>query len=390
MGSVGCKQTRKSAILSIFAFLTAGQLMATHEKSPGKSDNEAIVAKILSDWKHRQDTTLGFRYVADGQGIIPKGKLTGDPDLSPHIKGEFPPEDLVYDENESWVMDFATNKSRHEWRTQFIMLPEGKLAPNYTVHAYDGNSDKIFTPRAENTGPTHVPPPAQADLSEGSKESDRTLSPSWLPLFLAHGMPPEDFPVVEHPRVKVAPTRFRFHDRASFMGRDCVVLRTSPEPKGGSVDELWVDVQRRSAVTKFIRYRSVNDIYLQFEIQYRQDGEEWWPESWTENVFRYKMLRESYRRRVTEYAINPASDANLFKFELKPGMVYAKDVNKGEIFKVGQDGKSLTKIDIPFATSAKAEPSWWQSWWLLAVVALGVCAFGAWVVWSWQRRSARN
>jgi hypothetical protein len=391
MGSLLSNQRCKTAGLMLFfvVAITATELLATDDKSVAKSGNDVILAKIMSDWKHRQELTHGFRYVADGQGIVLKGILTGDPDLGPHIKGEFPPEDLTYDENESWIIDFDTNRSRNELRTQCMMLPEGKLSPNYTVVAYDGNSDRVYTPRAENTGPNFVPPPAQPDLSDGQKASDRTLSLVWIPTFVAHGMIPEYLPLVEHPRVEIRPSRFQFHAKASFMGRDCVVLRTVPDPKRGEVDEVWVDVERRSAVTKFIRYRSVNDVFLLFEIQYRRDGAEWWPESWTQMVFRNKKLSQSCRRRIVEYAINPSSGANLFNFEIKPGMVYAKGMSKRELFKVGEDGKTLTKMPIPFATVSEEPISGWRSSWLGLLVA-PICIFAVYVVWFLWRRSATN
>jgi hypothetical protein len=387
LSNQGCK----TAGLTLFfvVAITATELLATDDKSATNSGNDVILTKIMSDWKHRQELTHGFRYVADGQGIIPKGKLTGDRDLGPHIKGEFPPEDLTYDENESWIIDFDTNRSRHELRTQCMMLPEGKLSPNYTVVAYDGNSDRVYTPRAENSGPNFVPPAAQPDLSDGQKASDRTLSYVWIPTFVAHGMIPEYLPLVEHPRVEITPSRFHFHAKASFMGRDCVVLRTVPDPKRGHVDELWVDVERRSAVTKFIRYRSVNDVFLLFEIQYQRDGAEWRPESWTQMVFRNKKLSQSSRRRIVQYAVNPSSGADLFNFELKPGMVYAKDMSKGELFKVGEDGKTLTKMQIPFATGDESATTGWRLWWLLLLL-MPICVFAACVVWFRRRGSARN
>jgi hypothetical protein len=374
----------KAVMLTTVAFCVMSQ------NSLLANDDQAILTRIYSDWEHRQKVTKAFKYVFPGETTIPKGKWTGEPELSPDVKGEVPPQDTVVKDMKALLIDFESNMFRDELRTTLFSLTSGKYDHPYShITVFDGKTARSYRPRAENSNASYKPSEGQPDLWEGADLKDSTFRIDELPIFLGHGITPEGLPPAGQPRVPLKVGRFQIQGRGAIEHRECVILRAPPDVKCRKIDEVWVDLERKSAIVRFIRYRALNDVETQLDIQYRKYDDEWWPNSWVYASYRNRKLQSSMRHQVTEFAFNPNFEKKLFQIDLQPGMVYCTDLNHNKVYKVGDDGKSLTKI--VFASdkpSAPGQSNWEWVWWTALVVGGLVLVEVARRVYRWLRPNA--
>ena len=119
-------------------------------------------------------------------------------------------------------------------------------------------------------------------------------------------------------------------------GRLMTVLRThSVKEIDGTFAELWVDVERQSAVVRSATYD--NDmVFCRLDIRYGKGECGWWPRKWQLTYFRFgeTAIGSVYRYQVSQFEGNPAVGPELFTEEPKPGMD-VRDVSRGAVYQIG-------------------------------------------------------
>jgi hypothetical protein len=328
--------------------------------------------KIFGDWELRQKRTKRVICKVEGTYLIPKGTYSGSPELPQDMRSNFPPQDWNIEVSRRWVINFEQNMGRVEERGKTIYLDKGTLIPVLEVKVFDGTVARTYTPRSENAAADPANPGVRPDLWEGA-DLQTFFNLQSLPIFLAHGTPPNRVPDPGALSTQLKRERFSFVRRAVHSGAECVVLRSQASSNSVPADELWVDTSRDSAIVKWVRYQGIQDVSSEGEIEYSNQQGGWWPAKWTFSIYLPKSKRplQAFHFQVTQFELNPEVSSDEFRFTLQPGMIYARDMRKGEVYEVDKTG-ALTPIpQLSYVARGEVSP-YWTRFVLIAVIVLGV------------------
>jgi hypothetical protein len=113
--------------------------------------------------------------------------------------------------------------------------------------------------------------------------------------------------------------------------RQVLVLRTVLN-NPASFQDIWVDVERSAAITRWINY-SGGRVQAQMDIEYHETREGWMPSGWTINRYEPKGgVDDTTRLQVKEFVMNGGLDISELQLEKarEPGMVVKKDEEQTE------------------------------------------------------------
>ena len=335
-----------------------------------EADPQSEIKKILTDWQHRQQRIRNVRYVLNGEALVPKGKI-GEILMNGQA---VPAEDKKYEKKVSLLLDFEKDRMRREISGQAFDGQKGAFVPYSRTELFDGTLSKVFMARNPQNSPE-----LDADLYlVGRKQQGGVhFEFSEFPIFLAHGIVPtglKDSLVgsMTTPQKLLLPLKrdaFYIHARGFRDQRECLVLRTQPDPQVGVFYEFWVDSSRESAIVQVASYiKGMLDTTI--DIEYERGPNGWLPTSWTQKQNTNKAIKvgpasieQSCSYRVVEVSTDKELSVEDFDIKLEAGMVI-RDTNHN-IYRVANDGKTLTDI-----TNKSRSLSTWAMYTLVIVVIL--------------------
>lgn len=342
---------------------------------------------IIADFKLRQDRARTIRYGLRGQGLIAKGRYSGEISLPPEKKRQVVPEkDFVYEKALTWTLDFENNKLRKEFKEQVFHLDVGDFVPSYGIYIFDGNTTQRYLPRESNSNKAYSPSQLSPEL--GLVKNGNTIEYSFAdgPVYWALGIMITTSELTgargpENLRLPFNSRNFRFQGKRITENKECVVLRTvSPKNRPNDYDEFWIDPAQESAVLRMDAYLG-GKLYSRVDVQYREQGD--YPQSWTVANYNGKPHVETTDNlRVVELAVNPAIDPSEFEIPLRPGMIVRRADAKGSLednynmvdYRVDSDGKTL----VPLGDGQGRNP-----WWPRRVLLWGIPILVALVAIAW-------
>ena len=327
------------------------------------ADDHELVERIVNDWRERQRIS-GVRYVVEGTYFIPKGFLS-EPNET------FPLEDESYPQRIVYYLDFENNRVRIERHGVEYFKDLTKRIPRdtYWVQTFDGRVCMDYYPRARNDDLFRTNEWAN-DVTV-YKEGDRSFffQKGDSAVMLPHGItPPTTWGFWRTGRLKPQLTSDAFvvHGRASRDGRACVVLRTAPHlRKDATWHELWVDVERRSAILRYLAYHGDDATPLKrLDMWYGEEAGGHYP------LLRYEVcdgltgeLVVMYDMNVVEWERNPSFDKSLFRVEIRPGF-NVDDLGAGRRYRKGAPGEPDRDLKELYLEQQRAKGAWKR--WLLA------------------------
>ena len=357
------------------------------------------VAKVLADWKKRQERIKTVRYRVEGVLVRPKGSLTG----IIHATSETPAEDTETPIKRTLLLDFTTNRFRFERDEQDLDLISGGISTTDTDSAFDGKElQNVFLKRQQLPRRPDNPLP-DGGISTGNLKGG-AFEPRFYPLFFGHGV----VPVAEvdqlypgHLRIEPDAGLLYFYGEAIHAGRRCLVFRTHPL----SVEmvgfwEYWVDPDRDSALVRFVSY-SGESPDQDTAIDYQATPGGWLAKNWVFTVFTgpEKKRRTVFyeRMEVKEATVDPTvTDAN-FRIDFKPGMLVVKAVrpepSAADPYATGSAQTQFYRIDpagrwneVTFVGGVEASTWGARLLWWAAPIALAAIAVGGVLYWRMRRR----
>ncbi len=343
--------------------------------------DDKIVAKIIADWKARQEKTARVHYELEGWEIKTKGSINdgGDPSFPPG--SIVPAEDVRLPLRISLKLDFDQKFLRRQKAFEVFDVPAFKFMPGYDEYVCDGSTIKFYQLEEKNP-----------DRGGGPDITMSTLRPSTrayflmerfdYPVYLAHGsvlsaQQPELTP--QAMRIdSFDPKLFQYLGRGNIGGVVCEIL--SAQKGGKKLIDYWVDTTKDSAVVQVDKFRD-GDLYLRTAIQYQKIPWGWVPKSWTIGTYYYDAISFEDKLNVKSVQINPILDRKEFEGETRPGLI-VKKVDEGKSYRISEHG-----VYEPLPTGERG-----GSYWLvvlvvvLAVIVLGYAAIRYRVL-VWPRRS---
>lgn len=348
------------------------------------------IEKVFADWKARQAKFKSIRYQVRGDVTKPKGSA---PDHRGAQSMKLPSTDLKAEFKFTVLFDF--NKQRHrleEEGTQFD-IETSKPYPTYRIWVYDGKAIKQYRPRERNTHPTQGVKETDAELGIGEGYlGGAGWTMSYWPLFAGHGSvanygvrilagQPMVLPKIEFMRVQ---------GRGGHRGRNCLVIQT--EPKDKSYEEWWIDLERESAVVRYVMFLN-NKPYVVAEVEHEKTASGWMPKSW---VFTMQwtlsgMAQHLERMVVEKREIDPKVSDEDYQIAEKPGMRVIRyrypepspgnpqPASQSKTFRVQENGK-LQEVSLEDGVETPVNRYSW--WWLALIPAIGL---GAWPLLRWRK-----
>ncbi len=319
------------ASLITFAFVTAGD--------PTESD-DAILNKVLADWRTRQNETKTIRYLIEGEIFWPKDRL--DNVAVPGIELKKPTKDFTGPVNLELAFDFDKGLARKERTSHYPM--QGEYFSRHEVRVFDGQRSNVYRTKSEKE--TELLYLARHDHT---RTPGAFLEGSDYPVLFAHGIIPNANAHIDakQPRLPISRNLFWLVGKTIYEKRECLVIGTNKSipPRANFAHEFVVDPSQGNSIVKWTMSCSdinagVLRVLYQVDIRYQQTKHGWLPKDWIANNFLQNNLNYSEKLKVIEFDVNSAFDAKTFQIELRPGMpVY--DVQTNQDFRVGNDGKSL-------------------------------------------------
>jgi len=260
----------RSAAAVLAAILAGtGAAQTPPKESP---DANALLQKIVKDWQKRQQGTKNLLYRTLGKTTFPKGRFTGDADLPLAARDEIiPKEDFVSEVKYTWLIDLENNRIRKESSNFGFSYRKQAFFPVFEVEVFDGQAHKVLSPK-------------QPGVDYGSiiwpefliqRKDYSFLSTADYPVFLAHGVSLlAGRNSLSKLRVPVNSSDYYYHGRGEIEGRQCVVLRTPLRVR--CFDELWVDLERDSAVLRWVNICSQHTA-SRAEFWYQNTQSTWLP-----------------------------------------------------------------------------------------------------------------
>lgn len=303
---------------------------------------EPTLEKILADWWHRRHLSR-VKYVVEGEILYPKGSPS-----ERFSRGEqVPPDDLRCPVKQTYHLDFQGNRLRKEWRYEVYVPRVRDFTPRMAVFLYDGSLGQMYTPRRENTSRGSVPDKYAYELA--LLDDDGTadiLEWSDYPVLLAHGILDRKQSLIRPECIRPPLDRdmLRFYGNGVLKGREHAVLRSAPlSNRGDDFYEVWVDVGRDSAITRWVAYLDGKEV-SRLNISYGEGKHGWMPESWEQTHYVDEDLAELRTCRVIEFAADPRFERTLFQVEPMPGVIVYDQRSKAA-YRKGAPGEANTSID---------------------------------------------
>jgi hypothetical protein len=338
---------------------------------------EGDLKRVLNAWEQRRNSTHSIRYEVIGDVVVPKGRHNEDVLLETGpATGDYPSSDYRFEKRFNLAVDFDANHFRKELRREIFHGNLGRYLPQYIINTFDGSAFKGFAPRQENTGNGYTPSLVNPDIALGGTDLTNYSGQFFLwdeyPMFFAHGIfntaPDAKFSL----KKSVDPTLLRVHGHSLQDKQPRVVLRTASN-ESGEFDEIWVDLERSAAITRWINYRP-DRVAAVTDIQYQETPQGWLPLTWTMTFYEKKdWIDASYNNRVVKVVVNGGLDpAELaLEREKKPGMVLIDQ--DGTLFIVEADGSlSPLRLGPDGQPIGRLNWFWYGLWELLGLGGLGL------------------
>lgn len=354
--------------------LVAGLLVVPAVQGQAPAEPNALLDKILQDWRTRQQRTKNVLYKTTGTTVFPKGRFTGDPDLPQSVRDEtIPKEDHVAEVKYTWLIDFQNNRIRKESSNLGFSYKKQDFFPVFAVEAFDGQQHNVLSPKPSGVDYSSIIWPEFII----QRKDYSFLSTADYPVFLAHGVSLlAGQNSLKNLRVPINPKDYYYQGKGEIEGRECVVLRTPLRVR--CYDELWVDLQRDSAICRWILTCSGHTA-LHADVWHKESGGTWLPSRWKMTTYyppSSGKIEQSISLEVTDIILNQNLALKDFLVKPEAGMV-VRDANLQKSYRVADDG---TLIEI--SESLKEEGRGWSSY----IVATLVCGLVAILGWTLFRR----
>jgi hypothetical protein len=326
--------------ISVLSFI----YMATSPNLAHPADPLHDLEKILTAWESSRSRIRTVNYEITGTVMVPKGRHNSNLALDSGPRdGDYPSVDYRYVKTANLHVDFENNRFRKEIREEVFHGNIGNFLPHYCINTFDGRTFKSFSPREDNTNDVFTPSISQPDIIIGGSDLTKHNGPffHWdeYPVFFAHGI----FNTSPDPRRSLRATiemkQLRVHGYATQDDGRRVVLRTTAD-RHGEFDEIWVDLERSSVITRWVNFRP-DRVAARTDINYQQTAGEWIPSSWTMTYYEKKdWIDATYNHRVVNCLINTPIDTSELELERKqkPGMVIRDNGKSRGLYYVESDG----------------------------------------------------
>lgn len=292
---------------------------------------DELLRRVGADWAKRRKAVSRAKYVADGTVLFKRGCFNNiaDNDRGAVGGGDFPPEDQTFAAHCTLFLDIDHGKARKEWSDYSFFVEEGKITKSELANVFDGT---VMRQR-------HLDRLQGIDLLIPKPDLFRYFFFDYndYAILCAHGIVPGvGNMAVESMSTPPGTGKYAVHSNLVSDGRPLAVLRTSPV-KGdiGNFAELWVDVERQSAVVRWATYDN-GMVVSSLDIGYGEGERGWWPKKWQLTHFRFGETKVGsvYRFRIADFDADPVIGPELFNEEPKPGMVVR---DRGVVYRVDDD-----------------------------------------------------
>lgn len=329
--------TRIIFLLCICSYLTVSTSLTS-----GAEKRDAVLVKILNDWKARQKIADTMLYEVRGHVFVPR-------DSYPRLKesqGVTPIDHSEYDESIELLLDFRNNRARRIYEGEGLFGTTRSYFPLYEVNLFDGKQYFNYRPHDKNTSDRWTPVKYQPELNlNGPRQVGAFIeSPDFLILF-GHGSIHSHHSPVTPQKILWPPVASLFskQERVEYNGRECVLLQTEPFIfKGKYYYELIVDPARGGAVLKWSYYWR-GQLYSDVKIEHELTEHGWLPARWTSISYNKPKPPITKTMYVKRRIFNPKIKDSDFKIETTPGMV-VYDHKTNSIFIATGPGKPMIPL----------------------------------------------
>jgi hypothetical protein len=383
MSSSGAKHMKTIAIG--LCILLASIVLPCLRGAEGGSEGADAVAKIIRDWEHRRQSIRSIEYQLEGQGIIPKGRWTGDDALPPSVKGPVPAQDYSYDISRKTILDFENGFAKTDERNETFYFSLVKFVPSERIQVYDGERYVVHNPRETNTGAGHTPSAKQPDLWE-APNINFFFSGKDSPVFLLSGRFRDGGWDVRKLDAAASLKSFTFAGKGKQSGRECVILRLTSAVRPADHQEYWFDTGSGSALLRWIQSFGGNVVY-DIHFSYTSGGSEAWPQSWEIAYYHSPQhLVQQERMRVKSLQLNKHYQREFFQMERASGMVVS---TREGFFRVNED-KSLTEVPLTEGAPSPPRAGWRVSMYVAVALLVVYLAIVVGRKYLWSKRPTKS
>jgi hypothetical protein len=326
------------AVLHVFC-LCASALVA------GSASSNEVVDRIFQDWAERRNYTDTVRYSIEGETTFVRGFANVSASKDGAFSGRVVPnEDARFPVSLRLTFDFASNRVRKEIARHVWAPSIESFNQDHRISVYDGTIQRVkrvFT--AEERSEFEAKGEYPIDIFLQSKHSRGDLfEPEEFPLFAAHGVIPVGKAFrADNLRPPLDRSMLHIHGTAVYRSRPVSVLRTGgvgAEP--GSFRELWVDVDRDSAIVRFISYID-GKAGSRFDAEYKSITSLWLPSEWTYTRVLAGATLDATTLRVKEVDLKPQLSSDEFVVPIESGMVVYDPIKRDRYISGGPSGQDL-------------------------------------------------
>jgi hypothetical protein len=282
-----------------------------------QTPNDSQLGQIAADWAKRQERIQRVRYRIEGEVLMPRANLTDAQNRPLNLPGEpsiKAPFRWIY------LIDFSTSRCRIQEDATLFNVTENRLICSGSLRSFDGTS--TWGSRSPKSELPRKPTDPDLAIQSGDFRYAR-YDPGTFPMFYGHGIVPyagSDRIYTGHLSFKPSMQGLYVHRQVVQEGRSYLVLRTGKRNvAAGSYDEVWVDLERESAVVRHARM-SGDAPLVDVWIWYRKTDHGWLTDRW-EQTIGWKKIQETKRARVEALDVDPAVTDADFRLEEKPGML---------------------------------------------------------------------
>jgi hypothetical protein len=302
------------------------------------AENEQI-QQILRDWSERRKAPSNIVYHLNGTVIYPKGGLTSpnDPDAHKLIRTGYPESDLSFPTKTSILLGLKDRRVRREDIGPVVNIVKPQITSRAESLLFDGQNTYTIIPKGEAFPPV-------LDYDAGDQVVKRHGCAPFLftvescPILFAHGIvgqdnPCSDFQAYEAPKAET----FQFFGTGSIGESECAIFRMT---KGRKVEEIWVDLAKKSAIVRWKVSRG-DKLKYQHEIVYKQNASFWLPARWEYDNFEAygsQPVRVSQRITVDAIESEPAVTDADYSPNLRPKTLL-RDSSSNKQFIVDSSGE---------------------------------------------------
>ncbi len=325
--------TRRLPFVAVWLMTLA---LAPATPTIASESDDAVLLQIMRDWQARRAAMARVHYVIKGTRLIRQGMMTEIVRQSEgKVSGEIPPRDDVADVSLDILIDFARNLRRADVVVPPLPGFDDTLNAMLSRQVYfnSRNGSETWYPNMSNE---HV------QLSVSAKGGWISLRPVWRPVYMGHGYVGTTTTGTGAPhRIRLEPTGLRVHTKLVKNGSSYAVLRfTRGTGSTPPWRELWIDLSKQSAVTRWTSYYDRTHRGFDMQIQYSRRAGGWLPRSWRMQRFDFdenETVLESWQLTVENLVPMPVVADDTFRKQQTPGMV-VHDRATDKIYFVAADG----------------------------------------------------